>query len=63
MQPVREAAYDLQSRGRLLVTQKGVAVEPSSVRGPIRLKMPGLSPGPQVPDAVPTSALDLLRPD
>jgi hypothetical protein len=40
MGPVREAARRLQRAGRLLVTQKGRAVDPDEAKGAIRLRLP-----------------------
>ena len=40
MQPVRDAAAGMVARGELEVTQRGVAVDPASSRGPIRLRRP-----------------------
>jgi hypothetical protein len=39
MEPVREAARRLVARGQLDVTQRGVVVDPSTARGPIRLRL------------------------
>ena len=40
MPDVRAAAAALAESGRLVVLQRGVAVSPGSVRGPIRLGLP-----------------------
>lgn len=40
MQPTRDAAARLVARGLLQVTQKGKVVEPSTAKGPIRLRLP-----------------------
>ncbi len=39
MEPARAAARRLVSGGRILITQGGHAVDPSTARGPIRLKL------------------------
>lgn len=39
MEPVREAARRLCNRGRLDITQGGQAVDPSTAKGPIRLRL------------------------
>lgn len=39
MQPVRDAAARLAKRGRIDVTQRGVRVDASAARGPIRLRL------------------------
>lgn len=39
MEPAREAARRLVAAGRIEITQKGRAVDPSGVRGPIRLRL------------------------
>jgi hypothetical protein len=40
MEPVREAARAMVSRGELEVTQRGQVVDPLTARGPIRLRLP-----------------------
>jgi len=40
MQAVRARAATMVSRGELEVTQRGVAVDPLTTRGPIRLRRP-----------------------
>ncbi|MEO0336603.1 MAG: DUF3253 domain-containing protein [Pseudomonadota bacterium] len=40
MEPVREVARKLAIEGKILITQKGVAVKTLRFRGPIRLKLP-----------------------
>jgi hypothetical protein len=40
MGPVRDAAARLAARGLVAVTQRGVAVDPLTARGPIRLGRP-----------------------
>ncbi len=40
MQAVRARAATMVSRGELEVTQRGVAVDPLTARGPIRLRRP-----------------------
>ncbi len=40
MQTTRDAAARLVARGLLEVTQKGKVVEPSTAKGPIRLRLP-----------------------
>ncbi|MCR9245547.1 MAG: DUF2256 and DUF3253 domain-containing protein [bacterium] len=39
MEPVRSAARRLVAAGRLEITQRGQVVEPSTARGPIRLRL------------------------
>jgi hypothetical protein len=39
MEPVREAARRLVARGLVEITQQGRVVEPSSARGPIRIRL------------------------
>ena len=39
MQPAREAASNLEGRGRLEVVQGGRRVDPATARGPIRLRL------------------------
>lgn len=39
MEPVRQAARRLVARGQLEITQGGQVVEPSTARGPIRLRL------------------------
>jgi hypothetical protein len=39
MEPVRRAARRLAARGQLEIVQRGHAVDPSTARGPIRLRM------------------------
>ncbi|MCE0534552.1 DUF3253 domain-containing protein [Kineosporia rhizophila] len=39
MEPVREAARGLRSDGRVEITQGGEAVDPATVRGPIRIRL------------------------
>ena len=41
MDPVRDAARGLVARGELEVTQRGEVVDLDTVRGPIRLRLPG----------------------
>ncbi len=41
MPAVREVAAQLRACGRLLITQRGEPVDPSTARGPIRLALPG----------------------
>ncbi len=38
MDPAREAARRLVEAGAVVVTQKGAAVDPSTARGPIRIR-------------------------
>lgn len=40
MEPARRAARRLVARGELEITQKGRVVDPSTARGPIRLRLP-----------------------
>ncbi len=40
MEPVRRVARDLVASGEIVVTQRGVPVDPSAVKGPIRYKLP-----------------------
>lgn len=40
MQAVRDVADELRVQGKLRITQKGVEVNPKSVRGAIRLGLP-----------------------
>ncbi|MEE4299357.1 MAG: DUF2256 and DUF3253 domain-containing protein [Pseudomonadales bacterium] len=39
MEPAREAARRLVAAGRIEITQQGRAVDPSTARGPIRLRL------------------------
>jgi hypothetical protein len=39
MEPARAAARRLVAQGRIVVTQHGAAVDPSTAKGPIRLKL------------------------
>lgn len=39
MQPTRDAAARLVARGLLEITQKGKVVDPSTAKGPIRLRL------------------------
>jgi hypothetical protein len=52
MEPVRQAARRLVARGLLEITQGGKVVEPSTARGPIRLRLrePPLTPSPPEQD-------------
>jgi len=43
MEPVREAARRLCAQGLLEFTQKGLRVDPSTAKGPIRLRKTGAS--------------------
>ncbi|GAA2066666.1 DUF3253 domain-containing protein [Williamsia deligens] len=40
MDPVRSAARDLVESGDVEITQRGVVVDPSTARGPIRIRRP-----------------------
>lgn len=40
METVRSAAARLADKGRLVVTQRGRAVDPRSAKGPVRLRLP-----------------------
>ena len=40
MEPARAAAKRLVAAGRIVVTQKGRVVDPSTAKGPIRLRFP-----------------------
>ena len=40
MEPVRAVARELVTQGKLRITQKGKDVDPASVRGAIRLRLP-----------------------
>lgn len=40
MDPVRAAARDLVDDGEVEITQRGEVVDPGSVRGPIRIRLP-----------------------
>jgi hypothetical protein len=44
MEQVRQAAITLQQHGRVLITQKGVAIDTNVIKGPIRIKI--VTPGP-----------------
>jgi hypothetical protein len=44
MPAVREVAAELAEAGRIVVTQKGRAVDPRTARGPVRLGSGGLTP-------------------
>ena len=46
MEPARAAARRLAAAGRILITQGGHTVDPSTARGPIRLKLRGPSTTP-----------------
>lgn len=39
MEEVRQAARRLVQKGKIHITQKGIVVDPSTARGPIRLKL------------------------
>jgi len=41
MESVRSAARRLVAQGRLEITQRGQVVDPSTAKGPIRLRLPG----------------------
>ncbi len=41
MEPARRAARRLVAAGRLEITQRGAVVDPSTAKGPIRLRRPG----------------------
>ena len=45
MEPIRQAARRLVARGALEMLQKGRRVDPSTARGPIRLRRPQRGPG------------------
>ena len=40
MEPVRQAARRLVQRGEVEITQKGSVVDPSTAKGPIRIRLP-----------------------
>ena len=40
MEPVRRAARRLVQRGEVEITQKGSVVDPSTAKGPIRIRLP-----------------------
>lgn len=40
MEPVRRAARRLVERGEVEITQAGTVVDPSTARGPIRIRLP-----------------------
>jgi hypothetical protein len=40
MEPVRRAARRLVDRGEVEITQKGSVVDPSTAKGPIRIRLP-----------------------
>ena len=46
MEPARRAARRLMAAGTVRITQKGSAVDPSTARGPIRIRM---NPNPETP--------------
>ena len=48
MEPARAAARRLVAEGRVEITQGGVAVDPSTAKGPIRIRMASPSAEPQV---------------
>ena len=39
MQEVREVAIDLHNKGRVVITQKGIPVDVTDIKGPVRIKM------------------------
>lgn len=39
MREVVDAAIDLQSQGKVMITQKGVPIDVSQIKGPIRIKI------------------------
>jgi hypothetical protein len=39
MEPARQAARRLVARGRVVITQGGQVVDPSTARGPIRIRL------------------------
>lgn len=40
MEPVREAARRLVDRGEVEITQRGEVIDPTTARGPIRIRLP-----------------------
>jgi hypothetical protein len=47
MEPARAAARRLVERGEVVITQRGVVVDPSTAKGPIRIRLaipPGMEP-------------------
>lgn len=40
MEPVRQAANRLMAAGEVEITQKGTVVDPTTVKGPIRIRRP-----------------------
>jgi hypothetical protein len=40
MEPVRQAARRLMARGEVEITQKGTVIDPSTAKGPIRIRLP-----------------------
>jgi hypothetical protein len=40
MEPVRQAARRLVARGEVEITQKGTVIDPSTAKGPIRIRLP-----------------------
>ncbi|MGZ8176571.1 DUF3253 domain-containing protein [Williamsia sp. SKLECPSW1] len=40
MEPVREAARELVASGDVEITQHGEVVDPDTIRGPIRIRLP-----------------------
>ncbi len=51
MQPTRDAAARLVARGLLEITQKGQVVDPSTAKGPIRLRLRSTPAGKEAGDS------------
>lgn len=51
MEPVRDAAWRLQASGKVVIMQQGRMVQRAEVRGPIRIGLPAVAPGPSNQDA------------
>ena len=39
MEVVRKVAYEWAEEGKVMITQKGIPVDPARVKGPIRIKI------------------------
>ena len=39
MEAVRQVAYEWTKEGKVVITQKGIPVDPETIKGPIRIKI------------------------
>ncbi len=42
MKDIVKVAIDLQNEGEALITQKGIPIDVSNIKGPVRIKLPDL---------------------